>query len=82
MSEVTGRLESWTVHQSSHGQYVIYGFVYDDVEERFADEDWIHTSGIKESDHPVAELKAGDIVKTRNSSYLLGKQFLTKSQTG
>lgn len=66
MSEVTGRLENWFPFG-----YAIAGTIHGDVHGRFADGKTIRTSTI-EGD--VSKLKEGDIVKTRNSSYLLGKK--------
>ncbi len=66
--EVTGTLENW----SKDLYYpVIWGLIYNDIRERFPDGAHIHTSaipGIKGMD-----LKEGDIVKTLNSTYKLGK---------
>lgn len=66
--EITGTLENW--HKDLHYP-VIWGNVYDDTRERFYDGAHIHTSaipGIKGMD-----LKEGDVVKTLNSTYKLGK---------
>lgn len=67
--EVTGRLEDWT--HDKEGFNVIWGHVYEDVRGRFRDGTWIHTSVLR---HPkIAVHKEGDIVRTLNSTYLLGK---------
>ena len=68
MSEVTGRLERWSVQYGLGKQCVVWGDIYDDVRERWPDGRTIHTSGID-----VVEFNEGDIVTTRNSTYLLGK---------
>lgn len=46
---------------------VIWGYIYDDSKGRFADGTFIHTSKIVSID--------GDILKTRNSVYILEKSF-------
>ena len=67
---ITGRLERWAVqHSPSRDEFIIWGNVYDDIHSRFRDGTWIHTSGIKARD-----VKEGDVVTTRNSTYLLGKE--------
>jgi hypothetical protein len=70
--KVTGRLENWIYDPLWN---VVWGNVYDDARKRFRDGEWIHTSDI-----PVTRvgrtgdvLKEGDIIKTLNSKYLLGK---------
>jgi len=67
---VTGRLENWLVQQVTKKEFVIWGNCHNDVHERWDEGEWIHTSGIKNR-KPV---KSGDVVKTRNSTYLLGKK--------
>lgn len=69
MKTITGRLENWTKGNSTtDGTFLIWGDLYDDVNERWASGSRIHTSNIKER-----EVKEGDIVETLNSAYLLGK---------
>ena len=77
MTEITGRLERWTVGATftATNEYIIWGDCYEDSRNRFPDSTPIHTSGILLSDYPIDELKEGMIVKTRNSTYLLGKPF-------
>ena len=71
MDKVTGRLENWHVGMYEYdGEVMIWGDVYDDVNGRFMDGTYIHTSGIKPQ-----EFNEGDVVTTRNSTYLLGKKF-------
>ena len=67
---VTGRLENWK-RSATIGGYTfnMWGYIYDDVHERWVDGTPIHTSGILER-----EVKEGDIVETQNSTYLLGKE--------
>lgn len=65
MNEVTGRLESWYY---DHALRVYYGHIYDDVKKRWWDGAFIHTSHC-----PYPNKKEGDIIETRNSTYLLGK---------
>jgi len=66
----TGRLEAWEVMQFSHEEYIIWGSVYEDEEGRFKDGEYIHTSTVSIKDFPSP--KEGDVVTTRNSTYLLG----------
>ena len=69
--EVTGILEDWRRVQVSKKEFVIWGHVYEDIHGRFRNGAFIHTSGIKNR-----AVKEGDIVQTRNSTYLLGKEFV------
>lgn len=72
MSEqVTGTLENWFRQQVSNKEFILYGSIFGDIHERFPDGYEIHTSGIKN-----IEIQEGDIVRTRNSTYKLGKQFI------
>ena len=66
--EVTGRLEFWVLDLVHN---VLWGNIYDDIHNRWGDGRHIHTSDLK-SDNPKS-FKEGDIIETRNSSYLLGK---------
>lgn len=68
-NEYTGRLENWYIQQVTKKEFVIWGNIYEDKADRFFDGCHIHTSGIKNQ-----HVKSGDIVKTRNSAYLLGRQ--------
>ena len=71
MAKVTGRLENWHVSMPAiTGEVMIWGDVYDDVNNRFNDGTYIHTSGCESK-----EYSEGDIVTTRNSTYLLGKKM-------
>jgi hypothetical protein len=66
LSEVTGRLENWWYDATNH---VFWGYLYDDVKDRWRDGVHIHTSMCHAPD-----AKEGDVIKTRNSTYLLGKK--------
>jgi hypothetical protein len=74
-TEVTGTLENWRVQDWDNLEYVIWGNVNGDVNGRFRDGYYIHTSGITKSLHPVSSLKEGVVVHTRNSAYLLGGEL-------
>jgi hypothetical protein len=67
LSKVTGRLENWWFDELNH---VYWGNLYDDVRKRWADATFIHTSMCH-----FPNAKEGDIIKTRNSTYLLGKPY-------
>lgn len=69
--EIHGTIEQWHREQTSRKEFIIYGYVYGDTKGRFPDGTYIHTSGIKNR-----KLTKGDIVKTRNSVYKLGKEGL------
>ena len=66
MTDVTGRLENWWYDSLNH---VFWGNIYEDVRGRWHDGQHIHTSMCHNPD-----AKEGDIIKTRNSRYLLGKK--------
>lgn len=67
-TDVTGRLENW--HYDPYGRDILWGKIFGDKYGRWADGQLIHTSSINE----CRGFKEGDIVKTLNSSYLLGKR--------
>lgn len=77
MTEITGRLENW-VYDSLWN--VVWGNCYDDIHKRFRDGEWIHTSDIPttRNGRTGSTLKEGDIIKTLNSTYLLGKPQVKK----
>jgi hypothetical protein len=50
---------------------LIWGFIFDDKKKRFKDETWIHTSTILSKKE---DIKEGNIIETKNSKYLLGKE--------
>lgn len=66
---VTGRIQNW----STWGNTVV-GEIYDDIEGRFADGTHIQTSGLQPLAKQEQGVQEGAVVKTRNSSYLLGKR--------
>lgn len=72
--QITGTLHNWYLGKNYGEEYILWGDIRGDIHGRFPDGSWIHTSGIKHSDFPVESLKEGDVVKTRNSTYLLGKR--------
>lgn len=76
MNKVTGRLENWTavLHNMTQRTHVIYGDMYDDERNRFDDGTRVNTSTTSQT-----EFKEGDIVETRNSSYLLGKPLVVQN---
>lgn len=83
MTKITGRLEDWAVDPRKFAEdteIIIWGFCYEDIHSRFRDGTQIHTSGIKLADYPIDELKEGMVVKTRNSTYLLGKPFIKSGE--
>ena len=67
-NEVTGRLENWFPDKATKKEFIIWGNIYEDNDGRWADGYFIHTSGILHR-----KVSEGDVVQTRNSSYLLGK---------
>ena len=68
--EITGKLENWYMEQVTRKEFIIWGHLSGDSKGRWPDGRWIHTSGVKNR-----RIKEGDIVRTRNSTYLLGKPF-------
>lgn len=75
--EITGRLEGWSPQSSpALSEFIIWGEVYDDIHGRFPDGRTIHTSGIPVDELP--NLRAGYVVETRNSNYLLGEELGNK----
>lgn len=64
--KVTGRLEKWWYDDLNH---VFWGFCHEDIRGRFRDGAYIHTSLCHNPD-----AKSGDVIKTRNSTYLLGEK--------
>lgn len=69
--EVTGRLIDWEYDTINH---VIWGHLVGDTRERFRDGAKIHTSNLSMSRAAAKTLKTGDLVKTRNSLYLLDER--------
>lgn len=65
----TARLENWE-WDGRHN--VIWGSIYDDVRKRWPEGTRIHTSYIADEDAD-GFLMEGEVIKTLNSTYLLGK---------
>lgn len=63
----TGRLENWYRDPMFN---VFWGNLFDDVHRRWRDGQLIHTSYCVDPD-----AEEGDVIKTLNSSYLLGKPY-------
>ena len=63
---VKGLLENWYPFG-----YAIAGEIHDDKDKRFDDGTTIRTSTVQGD---MTDLKEGDVIKTNNSSYLLGKR--------
>lgn len=70
MGIVTARLDNWFRRQVTKEEFIIWGIVTAGRDNRFMDGEFIHTSGIRNR-----SVEEGDIVNTRNSTYLLGKQI-------
>lgn len=66
--ELTGILINWYTEKVSEKEYIIWGNIYGDIDQRFRDGTFIHTSGVSSEQ----ESKQGAIVQTRNSRYYLG----------
>lgn len=64
----TARLEDWIKYPVRSG-YIYIGLIYDDVKNRWWDGELVTTSYV--SSNKV--FSKGDVVCTRNSSYLLGE---------
>ena len=64
---ITGRLEDWVIDPVFD---IVWGHCYDDSKGRFRDGTYIHTSSVP--DLRKKALQKGDLVKTLNSTYLLG----------
>jgi len=76
--EITGTLEDW---KYDHYYNCFWGYIYGDIHKRFADGTRIHTSSVgprKSWD----DAKEGDLIKTLNSVYRLGKTQRTLSSVG
>ena len=65
--ETNGTIENWFIDQATKKEFIIYGCLFDDPNNRWFNGQFIHTSGIKNR-----KCAQGDIVETRNSKYLLG----------
>lgn len=62
---ITAVLQEWWFDDYNH---VFWGIVIGDIKGRFVDGAYIHTSSCHNPD-----AQEGDVIKTRNSTYLLGK---------
>lgn len=71
--EITGRLENWSYDLMYN---VIWGNIYEDARDRFVDGTHIHTSDIPGGRKYNSTFSEGDLIKTLNSTYLLGKPRL------
>lgn len=69
--DVTGVLEGWWIESISRKECIFWGFVYHDRDKRFHDGEYIHTSGVANSQFK-GKPSEGDIIQTRNSRYQLG----------
>jgi hypothetical protein len=68
---LTGRLENWEHQPEMYN--IMWGDLYDDINTRWPDGTRIRTSSLS---HPkTTEFKEGDVIRTRNSTYLLGKKL-------
>lgn len=66
---VTGRLENWYWDARND---IIWGDLYDDIHKRWDDGAHIHTSLVQS--HLYGLCEKGDVIRTLNSHYLLGKE--------
>lgn len=71
---ITGTLRNW---MPDHGAPIVWGEIYDDVKERWADGTMIHTSAVL--DH--LETEDAYYIFTINSVYKLPKEARRGSQT-
>lgn len=65
--EITGRIENWVFDSEC-----IWGNLYDDVHKRWEEGTHVYTSKVVS---PKDNIKEGEVVKTQNSKYLLGKPY-------
>jgi hypothetical protein len=73
---ITGTLKNW-VKSGTDEVYIYWGNLYNDIKNRWADGQYIHTSMVvDEEDHPDFIL-----VHTLNSTYLLRKEDKMKVTT-
>ncbi len=69
--ELTGRIENWSYNKK---QNVIVGEIYDDINNRWEDGQFIQTSSLLPMSMQVSSPKEGVAISTLNSRYLLGKK--------
>ena len=77
MTEITGIIEAWRMDQVTKEEFIIWGFIYNDVHGRWGNDTYFHTSGIKNR-----KCKQGDVVDTRNSRYELGASLADYKKGG
>lgn len=71
MSDVTGRIENWTLYEQER---VVIGNLYDDIHGRWGEGQVITTSRLLPMSMQANTIKEGAVVSTQNSHYLLGKK--------
>ena len=72
--QITGRLENWFYDPHNH---VFWGNIEGDTKGRFYDGAHIHTSHLMCHKEAARTMTEGNIIVTRNSTYLLGKPYVT-----
>jgi hypothetical protein len=70
---ITGRLENWKVAVRTPDGYTLFGALYEDKEHRFPDGVQVHTSLVHDK---LKDPRSGDVVETKNSTYVLGSPAL------
>ena len=70
--EITGVLENWSYDDIWS---IFWGNIYEDIHERFPDGMQIHTSSVPRGLHNFEYIE-GDLIKTLNSTYRLGKKHI------
>lgn len=75
--EYDARLEDWTEYEVGDRSANLRGTIMGDSKGRFFDGEIVNTSSYP---MPTTPHKEGDIVQTRNTKYLLGKQFLRPNE--
>ena len=68
MADITGKLENWRMGDFNR----MHGEIWDDDKHRFHQGQRIRTSLVISPDDGFTE---GIIIKTKNSTYLLGKEY-------
>jgi len=66
MEEITGRIEGWFITGTWFN-----GYLFKDINKRWREGQFFHSSSV-EGD--LSKYKEGDIIKTMNSTYLLGEK--------
>jgi hypothetical protein len=70
MKSLTGKLENWILVEDQ-GLTIVFGYIYGDQKRRFVNGVHMYTSPVHT---PVSQIKEGNVIKTLNSQYLLGKK--------